>query len=254
MWIRNLPDQFQNKESGINILNFLWNHENIYVMDNHLAAAFCWLQKCGQDEAYNFLHIDQHNDFLYNAPINEYAKILGTSKCSLDEYCSVEHNGLPLMRWDNYIKSTQQLHPNWFNHNVFSTQKSPVDRITQCIIPQMVVDYVDPIDINAELDSLFNEEYHIPYSRYKWIVNLDLDFFFDKECNKLFDDEYIVSLANKFKQNKERIQVLTICLSPECCGKDLIEGWSNAICVLDTFMQALAISESENMSFPQDYK
>ena len=158
------------------------------------------------------------------------------------------------MQWDNYIKSTQQLHPDWFNHNIFATQKSPVDRITQCIIPQMVIDYVNPIDVNNELDSLFYEEYHMPYSRYKWIVNLDLDFFFDEECNKLFDDEYIISLANKFKQNNDRIQVLTICLSPECCGKDLADGWSNAIHVLDAFMQEFGISDKEDFSFPYDYK
>ena len=254
MWLKDLSIDFHNKSSREDNLNFLWNHENIYVMDNHLAAAFCWLQKCRQDEAYNFLHIDQHNDFLCNAAIDEYAKILGDSVCSLDAYYSLQYNGLPLMRWDNYIKPTQLLHPNWFNHNIFATQKSPVDRITQCIIPQMVIEYVNPIDVNNELDSLFYEEYHMPYSRYKWIVNLDLDFFFDEECNKLFDDEYIISLANKFKQNNDRIQVLTICLSPECCGKDLADGWSNAIHVLDTFMRELGISDKEDFSFPYDYK
>lgn len=33
------------KTSGCYNMNFLFNNGKFYIMDNHLAAAWCWLQK-----------------------------------------------------------------------------------------------------------------------------------------------------------------------------------------------------------------
>ena len=44
MWIRNLPTDYHKQQSDFDNLVFLWKTNNVYVMDNHLAAAWCWMQ------------------------------------------------------------------------------------------------------------------------------------------------------------------------------------------------------------------
>ena len=44
MWIRHLPADYYKQQSGFDNLVFLWKTNNVYVMDNHLAAAWCWMQ------------------------------------------------------------------------------------------------------------------------------------------------------------------------------------------------------------------
>lgn len=83
----------------------------------------------------------------------------------------------------------------------------------------------------------------------KWIVNLDLDYFFhssDDGCIQILSDEYIRILAQKLRNCKHSINVLTIALSPECCG-----NWGNAIHALNVFMEAY---EERPYGFPDDYQ
>jgi hypothetical protein len=44
--------------------NFLWRHKSIYVMDNHRAAMWCWLQHIDPRRSHSLLHIDRHYDAL----------------------------------------------------------------------------------------------------------------------------------------------------------------------------------------------
>lgn len=72
MWIRNIPNDYMSKDSGVSNLNFLYKEDNIYIMDNHLAAGWCWLQELQPKTSYNFFHLDRHADLICNAPINSY--------------------------------------------------------------------------------------------------------------------------------------------------------------------------------------
>lgn len=60
MWIKEKPSQWE--ESGPTGVNFLFKHDKIYVMDNHLCAGWCWLQHTDLSRKYNFVHIDYHYD------------------------------------------------------------------------------------------------------------------------------------------------------------------------------------------------
>lgn len=48
--------------SGAYNQNFLWRDGNTYVMDNHRAALWCWLQHITPGERLSLLHIDCHTD------------------------------------------------------------------------------------------------------------------------------------------------------------------------------------------------
>ena len=57
---------------------------------------------------------------------------------------------------------------------------------------------------------------------------MNLDYFFNSDGMRLFSDEYIQAMASDINKAMDRIAVMTIALSPECCG-----CWDNAICVFN---------------------
>ena len=130
MWIRNLPTDYHKQQSDFDNLVFLWKTNNVYVMDNHLAAAWCWMQECDADTRYNFMHIDRHNDLGTNTPFDIYGHIKDNQHLSIDEYTNLswtnEGNGITLkaFRWDNYITQCMYLFPQWFWDVVYSTRTS----------------------------------------------------------------------------------------------------------------------------------
>lgn len=54
---------------------------------------------------------------------------------------------------------------------------------------------------------------------------MDIDFFYSqhKEFYKLYSDELVKKVGKVLIDNIDRIDVITIALSPECCG-----GWESA--------------------------
>lgn len=49
------------KTSGCYNMNFLFNNGKFYIMDNHLAAAWCWLQKIDTSKRYGLFHCGRHS-------------------------------------------------------------------------------------------------------------------------------------------------------------------------------------------------
>ena len=57
---------------------------------------------------------------------------------------------------------------------------------------------------------------------------------------RLFSDEYIKAMASDINKAMDKIAVMTIALSPECCG-----NWENAIRVFNLFAEKIdAIDEN----------
>lgn len=146
------------------------------------------------------------------------------------------------------------LFPRWFDEVAFST-RTPLGRderekllgtAIHSLSATELLAYIDDnihVDEDGEqLNNLIDRELK------KWIVNLDLDYFYhsdDDGCIQILTDEYIRTLAVKLRENINQIQILTIALSPECCG-----GWGNAIHALDVFMECF---KEQNMAFSNDY-
>jgi len=206
-------------------LNFLFQSNNVFVMDNHLAAGWCWLNVLDAKTSYDFLHIDAHPD-LINTISSEASSSIKV-KCSLKKYldCICKQNNCdcpdckPFV-WNTYIKNIQKKYPNWFSENHFATHEVPRD--TSKNRKLKIKEIRNPI-----MGSTF------PNSDRKLIVNLDLDYFFfvpltggNPPIERMFSDQYIRDIAFNINSamDEEKIAVLTIAFSPECCG-----GWYNAI-------------------------
>jgi hypothetical protein len=97
-------------ESGIYNQNFLWRYGNVYVMDNHRAALWCWLQHVDPRSRHSIFHIDRHNDTL-QARLDEWLANLPESLVDLtiDQYLAFSYvpdvlgRSIPVFRWDNYL-------------------------------------------------------------------------------------------------------------------------------------------------------
>ena len=260
MWIRNLPLDYQNQISHFDNLVFLWKTDKVYVMDNHLAAAWCWMQECNADSRYNFLHIDRHNDLGTGTPFYIYNHLVDNQHLSIDDYTGLnwvnEGNDIRVKAflWDNYITQCSFLFPIWFQDTAFAT-RTPLDRTEREKLLGVIIqdlscsDLLNFIDDNIHIDEDGEQlNNFIGHESRKWIVNLDLDYFYHADANGCFQiltDDYISSLAVRLRENQNQIQVLTIALSPECCG-----GWNNSIHALNVFMAAF---KAQNMEFPNEY-
>ena len=232
-------DDLDNLSGARELLKFLWKSDNapIYIMDNHLAAAWCWMQECNTEEKYNFMHIDQHSDLGVRGLANNIAYLKSDSRISLDDYCMITYSNCDgfykSFQCDNYITACRFLFPNWFNTNLFYYIEPYIKGSTfgsgyENFSPQRmdIGHLLQDITLFVEKQEFSSNQLLIDENmqKKKWIVNLDLDFFWDKNENRLFDDQFINNLGIVIGNAMKNIQVLTIALSPLWCG-----GWKNAI-------------------------
>ncbi|WP_445219860.1 UPF0489 family protein [Bradyrhizobium sp. Pa8] len=95
--------------SGAFTQNFLWKRQNVYVMDNHRAALWCWLQHINPKQPYSLFHMDQHYDTLASRMTTWLDNLPPDWGLRIDEYLArkVKHQDipqpLPLFGWDNYL-------------------------------------------------------------------------------------------------------------------------------------------------------
>ena len=104
-WI--LPLKKRGRSLSMN-QNFLWKFRNIYVMDNHRAALWCWMQEISAQHAYCAFHIDAHYDCA-GAPDAEWLNSIPDIRVmSFADYLSISDPNstspaIPAIRWDNYL-------------------------------------------------------------------------------------------------------------------------------------------------------
>jgi hypothetical protein len=221
--------------SGAFQQNLLWNDRNVYIMDNHRAALWCWMQHLKKTEIYNLIHIDCHYDTLYSNIDEWLHHVPALNEISISDY--LDHtfrddsaSGVKslLFMYDNYLSIFLEKYKDMLSDCIFATHE-------QGDVPKKGR-LIKPWDLSGNLKFWLSE------SENKWICNLDLDYFFYPDnfesYNFFFSDSYVKQICASIKVmlEKEKIQVLTISLSPECCG-----GWPNSEAMLDTVCQELGI-------------
>lgn len=261
MWIKQLPINYQDEISFCYGSVMLWQSNKVYVMDNHLSAAWCWLQSCDSSKEYNFMHIDRHYDMLECFYDEDLLPLRYNPHMSYEEFKNLtrskeSYEKTNVFRWDNYIMASYTLNPNWFNTNIFLTHKegdigSSWGHKAFCINEQNPL-YMDAIisqyigDPNMYLTGFKDKNHKLP-----WIVNLDLDVFFTSQYPhiKLYSDKYIRHIAKLLNENMNKIQVLTIALSPDCVdGEDIKGKWINSFQILKIMSEE--IDDLKDFPFP----
>lgn len=238
-----IPFKGRNTSTYYN-LNLLFQNEKTFIMDNHLAASWCWLQKIDVEKQYNLLHIDRHYDLL-ESQIDWWIEALHEQNIDLKtisitdllalQYSHAEmptSDSFPLFRWDNYLTIFNRLFPNLIASATFATHKDG-DTLEELEMFEPKI-----YELQEDLSYWINGD-----NKDKWIVNLDIDYFFTDYQERHFQfltDEYVLKIAEELKKSWANIDVLTIALSPELCG-----GWDNAMRVAKLITGHLEIQWAE---------
>lgn len=151
-----------------------------------------------------------------------YRHIKDYQHLAIDEYTNLswtnEGNGISLkaFRWDNYITQCMYLFPQWFWVVVYSTRtslgRSEREKLfgatIQSVSASKLLSYIeDNLQVDEDGEQLNRT---IGQESVKWIVNLDLDYFFhssDDGYIQILSDEYIRILA----QNLEIASIVLMC-------------------------------------------
>lgn len=242
MWIKQLPADYRNQSSFCYKNVFLWQKDNVFVMDNHMAALWCWQQICAPNKSYNFMHIDRHYDLLDCFKDEDLEPYKNNPQMSFEEYDNQIRAGKPfkVLRWDNYIMAGYLLHSRWFHTNLFLTHKDGDKECKAWGHKPLKIQEESPLFMEEHIQQFIGEPskdlYAFSRNDYKlpWIVNLDLDVFYTGNSYiQLFSDDYIRRIAELLQNNLQKIAVLTIAISPECLGgEQLSDKWENGFRIL----------------------
>ena len=228
-------------------LNVLWRAGTVYVMDNHLAALWCWWQHLRESESWRLFHVDRHTDCM---PLpSEWIRALPPEDSSLSDYLHAKYEigtgeWTPAMQWNNYLSLffATKGHLVEACYLATSSDKSdsgddPAYSPTFRVDPWQLLSGIENINAANARDA-----------KVPWIVNLDLDYFtglaVDQESHiQLFADELIREVGASLARgiNSKRIRVLTIALSPETTG-----SWA----IAERLVSVLLSNFAESPTFP----
>lgn len=253
MWILKPSTSLELKTSGKAQLNFLFQQDKFYIMDNHLAAGWCWLNELDKTKSYNLFHIDQHWDLWNKSPKSSYEFLLNHKKISLKEFVNLTYTDsgtdkkLKVFNYANYILTLHNLFPNWFEHSIFACdgyQKEMNDLNVfynpySYELPNKFGKWINNSPLNKDSEKNNNQ----------WLVNIDIDYFFRSDQYQMYTDAYIIDLCLEIKANLDRIAVVTIALSPEHCG-----SWKESLRVANIMAKVFDIDfdiQSSEPYFPK---
>lgn len=225
--------------SGCYDMNLLFNDGKFYIMDNHLAAAWCWSQKIDISKKYGLFHIDRHYDLVNNLSdeflCNNKKVLIGEL---FSDYLSLkDKGGAQALRFDNYIDTFNRLYPDIIQQVYYATHKDGTDS-TGTSLESISTYNPDLWNLGTNI-KYWITECHKDIER--WIVNIDIDFFFqdhddDDGCFQFTTQKYIKYICKEIKASLNNIDVVTIAISPEFSG-----GWGNAFNILRIINAELGI-------------
>lgn len=198
-------------------LNLYVKEDNLILMDNHRAAFWAWLQ-LDLTKSYNLIHIDRHYDLspYFEERHSSIKQFQNLGEISLKEFSELTYmQGIrvthPIVTWDNYINIFNEVFPNFLSFTYFITEKEGSFLFSN---KYKEIELYDLMEMHIENDR-------------KYILNLDLDYFFTKDSYgnpfQKYTDNYINLFADWIVSERDNFEQIIICLSPECCG-----GWNNS--------------------------
>lgn len=220
-------------------LNYLSRQRNIFIMDNHLAAFWCWAKVLDPLQNYSLLHIDRHHDLSpahVQRGFQQYKKT-NFRTISIQKALELKVNNFQMLQWDNSLPLYHAFFPLVINSTEFVCDQELPKEYNHCKI-KPIKDWIR----ETELDwRKYVVTEYLPD-----IINLDIDVFFK-------NDTYKEVLSGNFLQRFIAIlqplilnaKVVTIALSPECCG-----GWDKSLAMCEKVTQLLNIQFDSKMVSP----
>jgi hypothetical protein len=208
--------------SGATRQNFLWRQGNVFIMDNHRAALWCWLQCIDTTEMLGLFHIDEHFDCL-DSRLAEWRQALPPLEgLSIDAYLDLKfrigRDAVPIIQWDNYLSLFLEIYKPRIAAARFATHgvgdKPKFENAT----------FVEPQYLNSNLEDIADSKID------RWLINVDLDYFFCAQGDTqkpMFSEDYLQGVLGTIAglQSLGKVACLTISMSPD---EELTGGWEAA--------------------------
>jgi len=230
-WI--VPFKGRNHSGSVD-QNFLCKSGKVYVMDNHRAALWCWLQELDLTLPHSLIHIDRHPDALQSR-LDEWITHLPSWSAGIDAYLGKTYQcdgfDCPVIRWDNYL-------------SIYLHEFEDSLRTFLCLTHE---DGDPPNSSRAMHGSPWdlpeNLSFWLADREAPWIVNIDLDYFycqFESGIRMMVSEDYIDAVASSLKDAMDRraIGVVTICLTPD----NYTPGWTATEALAARFLERLGLA------------
>ena len=231
-WTFHLPWKGRSYSGPLHV-NLLAQFKNIYLMDNHRMALWCWAKHVNGSSPFSLFHLDAHYDCDPEAVarIDKATSWQSIAQSSPQEFMSIEGTDQgPLVKWDNYLPLFFKLHEIQSHKKILTTHKIGISTESDREI--------EPWDLARDLDKLLQN------SNVPWIINLDFDYFYARTHKRspLFAHDWIKRIFDIVYMNwaDQRVAVITVALSPECCG-----GWDQATEILNIFSKVFSLPLTE---------
>lgn len=203
---------------------FCYEKDNVVIMDNHRCALWFWVKLTEKSLKYNIIHIDTHYDLgglKHGSTISRDQ----LDRFTLNDYLHYKDKADDRMFYFNWANYLLPFIDNYNQNvaNLYLIVNQNADIPGESTLKAIKCHVEDPKGYNAlpSLNNLFDEKEN-------WIINFDIDFFF-KDGIQLYSDVYIEKVLAQIKSFMSiKNTVLTIALSPSCCG-----GWENSYKVLE---------------------
>lgn len=198
--------------------SFLWHCNNLYIMDNHRLALWCWWQHLDRSpNGWNFLHIDRHYDAMWQAE-HIWVNHQQLHRQDLDAFREAKFRDagteMNLHRWDVMTGALKRLDGEKIHNWVFAT----ADEGSRLEIPGL--ESLDPWQLQRHLKFMAESSHEdLPT-----IVDVDIDYFTyqgrDGRFGRVFSDQYISDLGLALFEGLQshRFGIVTVALSPTTTG------------------------------------
>ena len=204
-------------------INFVCRHEDVYIMDNHRAALWCWQQHLAPDEKHSIVHIDQHYDTRACGADVLDGRYHEIRDMSLQEYLNRPHssraNTIVAFDWDTYLSIHLKFQAQNISHLWLATWKQGAVGNW----PPPPATELDPRSIPGTLPNSPPTE--------RMIINIDIDIqtMLDRnrtqEYTEALPDSKLAEIGDWVASMRAsgRIAATTIALSPPCA-----RGWEKS--------------------------
>ena len=235
-WEWLIPFQGRNKSSWHEV-NFVCRHEDVYVMDNHRVALWCWLQHLGPEERHHIVHIDQHYDM---GAVGE--DVLDGDpgrirNATLADYLELPHSSrvpeIKAFDWGNYLSGHFMLSRPLVTGVTMSTWQVG----SEWREPTPAIVEVPPAGLPQGLEA--------PGTGERLIINIDVDInhrpdpTLTQESMRALDDEHLHRIGQWVAERRGEgvVAATTIALSPECAG-----GWSSGEASVAALLEGMGMN------------
>lgn len=224
---------------------FVCKYKNVYIMDNHRAALWCWINESkNASDKLKLLHIDNHPDMSPRGLHCDCSSKIKLEDLDIKKYLEYRHDcqqyGSGLMfSYENFLRCFIQNYSKIINStNVFITHshweiKPDVNLYIENYLKKYLIDSKPSTDCSQLVNRIYKDDLFKLFDtdeNFNWIIDLDFDYFYNDSTHTLnFELAEKVFHLIKDWYDMGKVTVFTVAWSPEFLFNRRGEGMNSGL-------------------------